>query len=360
MVNILGIETSCDETAVAIVQDSKNINERIVAEITTSQIAIHQPYGGVVPEVAARAHLQNINTIIETILAKANMNLNNIDAIACTGGPGLLLGLIIGTSLAKAIACTSNIPLIFINHLEGHALTTRLTHNTPYPYLLLLISGGHCQTIIVKNIGDYQILGETIDDSAGEAFDKVARMIGLPYPGGPEIQNLAQHGQYNTFTFPKPLYDKNTYNFSFAGLKSSVSRTINKIQQDQQTISEQNKANIAASFENTIVDAIINKTEKAIKYFIDNIPNGKNFVVSGGVAANQKLRNKLKTLTQQYNLNFYAPPVNLCTDNAAMIAWAGYERFCQGNTSELNFKPKPNWPITNTHQAYTNNNIFKQ
>ena len=338
MTLILGIETSCDETAAAVVSDAKEIRSNVVL----SQIADHIPYGGVVPEIAARAHLDHIESVIAKALHDANATLADIDAIAVTGGPGLIGGVIVGVMTGKAIASVQNKPFIAVNHLEGHALTVRLTSDVPFPFLLLLVSGGHCQFLMVKNVGDYQKLGGTVDDALGEAFDKTAKMLGLDYPGGPAVEKLARDGNERAYKFPTPMKGREGCDFSFSGLKTAVRLKI----QEFGVLDEQQKADICASFQFTAGESICDRTRNAMQLFSSHYPNGKHFVLAGGVAANHYLRGRLETVAAEFGMTLVAPPVKLCTDNAAMIAWAGLERFRLGMVDGLDFEPRARWPLT--------------
>ena len=340
---ILGIETSCDETSAAIVTDQREIRSNVLL----TQLEIHSTCGGVIPEVAARAHLDHLNTVIEQALIEANLTLKDIDGIAATAGPGLIGGLIVGVTTAKAIALARNLPFLAINHLAGHALTVRLTDHVEFPYLLLLVSGGHCQLMVVNSPQDYDILGETLDDAVGEAFDKVAKLLDLPYPGGPEIEKLATHGNPKRFEFPHPLLQKKELkfacSFSLSGLKTAVRQTIT----NQNIHHFQDKADCAASFQCTIGEILKDRVLNALKVCqLRNIPI-TCFVVSGGVASNQYLRNILRHAVETQNLKFVAPPLKLCTDNAAMIAWAGVEKMQLNQIDDLKFAPQPRWPLKN-------------
>lgn len=341
---VLGIESSCDETAAAIVNDKKEI----LGECVLSQEE-HKSYGGVVPEIAARAHLEHIDEIIEKTLKNANIKLSDVDAIAASSGPGLIGGVVIGVMAGKALSLALNKPFIAVNHLEGHALTARLTSDVCYPYLLLLVSGGHCQILIVKNVGDYERLGTTIDDAAGEAFDKVAKMLNLGYPGGPMIEKMAAKGDENRFTLPHPLSNSDDMNLSFSGLKTAVRKIIESYSPDGKLehaiLNDKDTADICACFQKTAAECLTIKLEKAIRYFKASYPNGKDLVVAGGVAANTYLREALQKLADRHKLLFSAPPVRFCTDNGVMIAWAGLERFQNGYVNDLDFKPRPRWPL---------------
>lgn len=341
---VLGIESSCDETACAIVNDKREI----LAHTVLSQQE-HVAYGGVVPEIAARAHLEHIDEIIETTVKQANISFNDIDAIAAAAGPGLIGGVVVGVMAAKALALALNKPFVAVNHLEGHALCARLSDDVNYPYLLLLVSGGHCQILIVKGVGEYERLGTTIDDAAGEAFDKVAKMLGLGYPGGPMIEKRATVGNETRFSLPRPLIGSQDCNLSFSGLKTAVRKLIESYSPDgtleHANIPQQDIADICACFQYTATDCLVRKLKKAISIFKQKYPLGKDMVVSGGVAANTYLRSKLKELAENNGLIFSAPPIRFCTDNGVMIAWAGLERFEKGYTNGLDFKPRPRWPL---------------
>lgn len=341
---VLGIESSCDETAAAIVNDKREI----LGESLLSQEE-HKAFGGVVPEIAARSHLEHIDEIIEHCVNRAGIKLEEIDAIAASSGPGLIGGVVVGVMAAKALALALNKPFIAVNHLEGHALAARLTSDVEYPYLLLLVSGGHCQILVVKNVGEYERLGTTIDDAAGEAFDKVAKMLSLGYPGGPMIEKMAAVGNPDRFVLPRPLIGSGDCNLSFSGLKTAVRKIIESYSEDglieHAIMRKREAADICASFQVAATDCLTKKLAKAITYFKQNYPQGKDLVVSGGVAANGYLRGRLKELADKNGLEFSAPPIRFCTDNGVMIAWAGLERFAKGLTDELNFKPRPRWPL---------------
>jgi N6-L-threonylcarbamoyladenine synthase len=331
---ILGIETSCDETAAAIVRDDRTI----LANVLVSQIPGHQPYGGVVPEKAARAHLDHLQPIIKQALNDAEVTLDDLDGIAVTAGPGLIGGVLVGVMTAKAMAAAKKLPFIAVNHLEGHALTGRLTHDLPFPFLLLLISGGHCQFLEVMGVGQYRLLGTTIDDAVGEAFDKVARIFGLDYPGGPALERLAKAGDGKRFALPRPLKGRQGCDFSFSGLKTAVRMVAEK----HTPLSPQDKADLAASFQEAVADCLEERAINAFQMLQNPI---QHFVVAGGVAANKALRLRLSTLCSAHGFTFVAPPVGLCTDNAAMIAWVGIEKLRLGQQNDLNFIPVPRWPL---------------
>lgn len=341
---VLGIESSCDETAAALVNDQKEILSSVV--LTQAE---HKTFGGVVPEIAARAHLEHIDEIIDQTFHKAGLKPTDIDAVAVAAGPGLIGGVTVGVMAAKALALALNKPFIAVNHLEGHALTARLNADVSYPYLLLLTSGGHCQILIVKGVGDFERLGTTIDDAAGEAFDKVAKMLGLGYPGGPIIEKMAALGDEERFVLPRPLYNSPDCNLSFSGLKTAVRKIIESYAEDgiieHAILRKRDIADICAGFQKAATDCLLHKLQKAITLFRSRCPEGKDIVVAGGVAANTYLRSRLQHLADTEGLTFAAPPIKFCTDNGVMIAWAGVERALQGLYNDLDFKPRPRWPL---------------
>jgi N6-L-threonylcarbamoyladenine synthase len=334
---ILAIESSCDDTSAAIITDKKEI----LSNIVVSQITEHSPYSGVVPEIAARAHMGNLKAAVQAALEEASLKLFNINAFAATAGPGLIGGVIVGTMFAKSLASVNKKPYIAVNHLEGHALTARLCTNIEYPFLLLLVSGGHCQFIAVEKLGKYKILGQTLDDAVGEAFDKVAKMLGLGYPGGPIVEKLALNGDPNTYPFPLSMVGREGCDMSFSGLKTAVRKVI----QERQSILTQNEINnICASFQHTVARILSNRLEKAISIYRTKF-NTSSFVLSGGVAANMYLRKSLESTLANHGFNLYAPPLKLCTDNAAMIGWAAMERFQADMSSTLDFCPRARWSL---------------
>ena len=338
--NILGIETSCDETSVAIVNDRK----KILSHIILSQIKQHQPYGGVVPEIAARSHLDNIDRLVVRCLRTAKLKFREIDGIAATAGPGLIGGLIVGTGVAKAISVALKKPFFPINHLEGHVLSIRLFEECKFPFLALLVSGGHCQILIAKNIGDYELLGTTYDDAIGETFDKVAKMLDMKYPGGPEIEKKARNGNPKKFNLPKPLINKKNCDFSFSGLKTATNKLCKRMKLEKKM--KKNVKDICASFQETVCEVIVDRCRNAIKIFNKRFPSKEiGLVIVGGVASNNYLRSKLSFLAKEINFSFIAPPKELCTDNAAMIAWAAIERIKIGMKGDINFKPTPRWQL---------------
>ncbi len=340
-IRVLGIESSCDETSVSIVEKSRN-QIKVLSNIVKSQMEIHKFYGGVVPELAARAHSDVIDKLINISLKKAKLTLNKIDAVAATAGPGLLGGLLVGVVAGKTLSYQLKKPFIAINHLEGHALSIKLEREIEYPYLLLLVSGGHTEFTIIKRFNFYKRIGTTIDDALGEAFDKTARLLRLGYPGGPQIEKYAALGDENRFELPMPLIKEKNSHFSFAGLKSAVANIVAK-----NRCTEKFKKDMAASFQATVNKIILNKTRNAIHECKRIIKSKKTLkiVVAGGVAANKSIRNSLKELETKENCEFLFPSMKYCTDNGAMIALAGIERFERNNFSKLNFKPRPRWPL---------------
>jgi N6-L-threonylcarbamoyladenine synthase len=331
---VLGLETSCDETAAAVVDS----NKRILSNVVLSQLDDHRAYGGVVPEIAARAHVSHLDRLIRCALAEAGVGLGDLSAIAATAGPGLIGGVIVGLTTAKALALGAGKPLIGVNHLEGHALTPRLVADVPFPYLLLLVSGGHCQLLAVEGVGRYRRLGTTIDDAVGEAFDKTAKLLNLGYPGGPAVEAAAKAGDPMRFTLPRPMIGRPGCDFSFSGLKTAVRDLAASL---PKPLSDQDKADIAAAFQRVVGAVMVDRTRRALAL----MPAGAPLVVAGGVAANVHLRERLEVLAASHGTAFIAPPIRLCTDNAAMIAWAGLEHFRLGRTDPLDLKPRARWPL---------------
>jgi N6-L-threonylcarbamoyladenine synthase len=336
---ILGLETSCDETAAAIV----NSERQILSQALFSQLDDHTRFGGVVPEIAARAHMQHLDSLIRQAFADAKLPFAGIDAVAATCGPGLIGGVMVGAMTAKAFALALNKPFLAINHLEAHALTPRLTNDIAFPYLLLLVSGGHCQLLAVEGVGKYKLYGSTLDDAAGEAFDKVAKLLELGFPGGPAVEHAAKTGNLKRFDLPQPMLGKPGCDFSFSGLKTAVRHLAHSLP----NMTVQDKADIAACFQHVACACLEDRTRRAIERFRNDYPEGKTLVVSGGVAANNTLRMALTNAAQRAGLNFAAPPPALCTDNAAMVAWAGVEKLRLGLTDPLDFAPRPRWPLAN-------------
>lgn len=331
---VLGIETSCDETAAAVVGEDR----RILGECLLSQIEAHRPYGGIVPEVAARAHLEAVEGVIRQAMQQAGVSFADLDGIAATAGPGLIGGLIVGVMTAKAIAAVHDLPFLAVNHLEGHALTARLTDAVDFPYLLLLVSGGHCQLLTVSGVGRYRRLGTTLDDAVGEAFDKVAKVLGLGYPGGAAVERAARAGDPTRFALPRPMKGRKDCHFSFSGLKTAVIHAVDDLPPGP--LAESDVADLCASFQAAAADALIDRTRQALRQ-----ARTDTLVVAGGVAANNALRGRLAALAMAENVRLIAPPQRLCTDNGAMIAWAGLERLRLGLTDPLDFAPRPRWPL---------------
>ncbi len=337
---ILGIETSCDETAAAIITENEQGNPVVLSNIVSSQVEVHKEYGGVVPELAARSHIEKIDWIVQKAIDESGKKIDEINAVASTAGPGLIVCLSVGLSFGKTFAASIDKPFIAVNHLEGHALSPKLNSNLNYPYLLLLISGGHSQFLNVQGLGKYKRLGTTIDDALGEAFDKTAKLLGIEFPGGPKIEILAKKGDPNKYDLPKPIFNKGGCNLSFAGLKTAVLKITKNIKTDQE------KFDLAASFQRTIEEILYKKTKIAFTYFEkQNNPNKKSFVVAGGVAANKNIRNMLISLCKAENYQSIFPPIDLCGDNAAMIAMVGLEKFKLKQFSELDHPAKPRWPL---------------
>ncbi len=336
---VLGIETSCDETALALVDSQRQIR----ANLVRAQLVQHAPYGGVVPEVAARAHLELLPPLLQQAFAEAGCDWPDISAIAATAGPGLIGGVMVGLVFGKALAAARHLPFIGVNHLEGHALTPRLSHNVAFPYLLLLVSGGHCQLLWVRGVGDYQRLGATIDDAAGEAFDKSAKLLGLGYPGGPALEQAAKQGDANAVPLPRPFLRKPHANFSFSGLKTAVRLAV-----AQAPLTPQCIADIAAATQAAIADCLADRTLSALTQLQAEGQTVPTLVVAGGVAANMAVRASLQNVAAAQGCAFVAPPLALCTDNAAMIAWAGLERLQLGAPDDLSVGARPRWPLDET------------
>ena len=349
---VLGIETSCDETAVAIVTRGADGRGTILANVVRSQLAEHAAFGGVVPEIAARAHVEVLDGLILAALHDAKLTLDDIDGIAVSAGPGLIGGLLVGVMTAKAIALARGLPFMAVNHLEAHALTVGLTDGVKPPYLLLLVSGGHTQLLIVRDVGAYDRLGTTVDDALGEAFDKTAKLLGLPFPGGPAVEQAARTGRADRFAFPRPMLGRPEPHFSFAGLKTSVRHAVAGLT----TVNEQDVADICASFEAAVADAVADRVLRAMTLFEektlyeDKLGPGvpRQLAVAGGVAANKALRRRLEATAQARGFTLYVPPAALCTDNAAMVAWAGAERLVRGRVDGLNAVTRARWPLDET------------
>lgn len=339
-IRVLGIESSCDDTAVAII----NSEHEILANVIINQNTQHMPYAGVVPEIAARAHLANIEHAMDLAFSQSGLKITDIDVIAATCGPGLIGGVIVSSMYGKALASALNKPFIAINHLEGHALIPKLTNKVSFPYLLLLASGGHCQYVSIKGLSQYKILGRTIDDAIGEAFDKVAKMMDLDFPGGPLIEQLATTGDPQRFDFPRPLYHSKNADMSFSGLKTAVSLAIKQLT----SLSDQDKSDIAASFQRTVGEILVHKTCVAMDLYESDLGHDlakKYFVISGGVGANMYLKKQLEDCCNKRQYIFAAPPGKLCTDNAVMISFAGLLRFQNAIVNDVSFRPRPKWGL---------------
>jgi len=348
-IRVLGIETSCDETAASVVAWGDGAAPRILSNVVLSQLEEHAAFGGVVPEIAARAHVEALDGIVEAALAEAGTTLEEVDAVAATAGPGLIGGLLVGLMTAKAIAAASGKPLVAINHLEGHALSARLIGEVEFPYLILLVSGGHTQILLVEGPGRYERWASTIDDAIGEAFDKTAKLLGLPYPGGPNVERVAATGDAKRFDFPHPLKGEARPDFSFSGLKTAVRQAATAIA----PLSDQDVADIAASFQRAIVETLADRVARSLERFRREHPASEapTLVVAGGVAANGPIRAALLSLCERHGFVFLAPPAALCTDNAAMIAWAGIERLRAGLCDDgdaMEMAPRSRWPLDTT------------
>jgi len=336
----LGIETSCDETAASVVQENTDGTGDILSNVISSQTEEHKEFGGVVPEIAARAHVEKIEFIIKKALKESNLSFDRINGIAATAGPGLIVCLTVGLNAGKAIAGSLKKPFVAVNHLEGHALSPKINKKIKFPYLLLIISGGHTQFLEVNGVNDYKRLGTTIDDALGEAFDKTAKLLGIEFPGGPKIEEWAKKGDKNYFKLPKPILNKGGCNLSFAGLKTAVLRISKGLKNQKE------KYHLAASFQKTINEILYEKTKVAMEVFLKDKKNiEKTFVIAGGVAANLKIRENLMKLSNEKKFSSIFPPVNLCSDNAAMIAWAGIERYKMNLIDNLEFPSKARWPL---------------
>ena len=348
--DILGIETSCDETAASVVRRHPDGSGEILSDVVLSQLDLHSAFGGVVPELAARSHVSTLDRLITQALGESRLQFAEIDAVAATSGPGLIGGLMVGLMTAKAIAMAAGKPLLGINHLEGHALTARLTDNVPFPYLLLLVSGGHTQIVLVKAVGDYERWGTTIDDALGEAFDKTAKLLGLGYPGGPAVERAAQAGEAGRFRLPVPMRRDPRLDFSFSGLKTAV----RQMAEEQAPLSQQTIADLCLAFQTSVTASIDDRISMALDRFAGRFgtENTPALVVAGGVAANRAIRETLENRSRAAGFRFIAPPLNLCTDNAAMIAWAGAERLAIGLPPDaLDLAPRSRWPLDQDAKA---------
>jgi len=342
--DILGLETSCDETAASVVRRHPDGSGEILSDVVLSQLDLHAAFGGVVPELAARSHVTTLDRLVKQALDESAVKLADIDAVAVTSGPGLIGGLMVGLMTAKAIAMAARKPFIGINHLEGHALTARLTDNVAFPYLLLLVSGGHTQIVLVKGVNDYERWGTTIDDALGEAFDKTAKLLGLGYPVGPAVEKAALEGEAKRFRLPVPMRKDPRLDFSFSGLKTAV----RQMAEEQAPLSQQTIADLCLAFQTSVTASLDDRISMALERFTERFgaESRPALVVAGGVAANKAIRVTLEARTAKAGFRFIAPPLHLCTDNAAMIAWAGAERLAAGlGTDELNLAPRSRWPL---------------
>ncbi|WP_332713647.1 tRNA (adenosine(37)-N6)-threonylcarbamoyltransferase complex transferase subunit TsaD [Pelagibacterium mangrovi] len=339
---VLGIETSCDETAAAVVRRRADGTGEIVSNIVRSQIEEHRAFGGVVPELAARAHVVHLDGIVKRALAEARISLSEVDGIAATAGPGLIGGVLVGLTTGKALAAASDKPLVAVNHLEGHALTARLTDGVQFPYLMLLVSGGHSQFVLVKGVGDYERWGSTIDDALGEAFDKAAKLLGLGYPGGPEVEKAAMGGDAKRFDLPRPLLREKRLDFSFSGLKTALRLAAEAVA----PVSETDIADLCASFQAAVTEIVAVRSRQALERFAELYPERVPiFVVAGGVAANKAIGAALRAVAEEGGATLVIPPPALCTDNGAMIAWAGAERLALGFVDGFEAAARPRWPL---------------
>ena len=341
---ILGIESSCDDTAAAVVRLNGNTGE-VLSSVVFGQTELHAEFGGVVPEIAARAHAEKIDLCVIEALKAADLGLGDIDAIAVTAGPGLIGGVLSGVMCAKGICAAAGLPLIGVNHLAGHALTPVLTDSISFPYLMLLVSGGHCQFLLVHAHDRYTRIGGTIDDAPGEAFDKVARLIGLPQPGGPSVQAAAESGDPLRFDLPRPLLNRPDCDMSFSGLKTAMLRARDGIAAEKQGLTKHDQADLAASFQRAVADVLTKKTSRALDQYLELAPSDPVLAVAGGVAANTEIRAGLRNLCDKSGVKFVAPPLALCTDNAAMIAFAGGLRFASGQADDMTLSARPRWPL---------------
>lgn len=340
---VLGIESSCDDTAAAVVR--LDVTAQVLSSVVYGQAALHADFGGVVPEIAARAHAEKLDYCVEEALEAAGLTLADCDGIAVTAGPGLIGGVLSGVMCAKGLAAATGLPLVGVNHLAGHALTPRLTDDIPFPYLMLLVSGGHCQFLIAKGPDDFTRLGGTIDDAPGEAFDKTARILGLPQPGGPSVEKAAQGGDPTRFKLPRPLLDRPGCDMSFSGLKTAMLRARDGVVADKGGLTQQDQADLCAGFQAAITAVLVEKSRRALEAYLALSPAQPTLAVAGGVAANGMIREALQTLCADHDVAFTAPPLALCTDNAAMIAYAGLTRLAVGDVDDLTLSARPRWPL---------------
>ncbi|WP_306153153.1 tRNA (adenosine(37)-N6)-threonylcarbamoyltransferase complex transferase subunit TsaD [Roseovarius sp. MMSF_3281] len=347
---ILGLESSCDDTAAAVVRVGPE-GAAVLSSVVHGQTALHEDFGGVVPEIAARAHAEKLDSSVAAALREAGVGFDDLDAVAVTAGPGLIGGVLSGVMCAKGIAAGTGLPLIGVNHLAGHALTPRLTDGAAFPYLMLLVSGGHCQFLIVRGPEDFSRLGGTIDDAPGEAFDKVARLLGLPQPGGPAVEQEAAKGDANRFNLPRPLLDRPGCDMSFSGLKTAVLRARDALVAQKGGLTHKDRADLCAGFQTAVVDVLAEKTRRAMALYRDENPPEPLIAVAGGVAANGAIRGALETVSSRHDAAFLAPPLRLCTDNAAMIAYAGAELFALGRRDGMDLAARPRWPLDQNSPA---------
>ncbi|MEO9457589.1 MAG: tRNA (adenosine(37)-N6)-threonylcarbamoyltransferase complex transferase subunit TsaD [Lentilitoribacter sp.] len=343
--NILGIESSCDDTAAAVVQGTVDGTGVVLSSVVVGQTELHASFGGVVPEIAARAHVEKLDVSVQQALSQADLKLQDIDAIAVTAGPGLIGGVVSGVMLAKGLAAATGKPLYGVNHLAGHALTPRLTDNITFPYLILLVSGGHCQFLIASGPDSFRRLGGTIDDAPGEAFDKVARLIGLEQPGGPAIEKAAKDGNPKRFKLPRPLLDRSGCDMSFSGLKTAALRTRDDIITTNSGLTPQDQADLAAGFQAAVADVLAEKSRRALREYLELSPTNPTLSVAGGVAANSTIRAALTNVCSETDVTFIAPPMSLCTDNAAMIAYAALAQMNDRSPDNLDLSAKPRMPL---------------
>lgn len=345
---VLGLESSCDDTAAAVVRSETGKPAEILSSVVIGQSELHAEFGGVVPEIAARAHAEKLDHCVEQALERADLGLEQIDAVAVTAGPGLIGGVLSGVMCAKGIAAGAGLPLVGVNHLAGHALTPRLTDGLDFPYLMLLVSGGHCQFLIVRTAQDFTRLGGTIDDAPGEAFDKTAKILGLAQPGGPVVEAEAKAGDSKRFNLPRPLLDRPGCDMSFSGLKTALLRARDDVVTKEGGLRKQDRADLCASFQSAVADVLAEKSRRALAVYMEEKPAQPVFAVAGGVAANQTIRLALQHVADEAGARFLAPPLALCTDNAAMIAWAGIEVFRAGHRDGLDLAARPRWPLDQT------------
>jgi len=347
---VLGIESSCDDTAAAVVRAGEG-KGCILSSVVWRQADLHAAFGGVVPDIAARAHAERVDLVVEEAMARAGLGLRHLDGIAATAGPGLIGGLLSGVMSAKAIALATGLPFLGVNHLAGHALTPRLTDGTPFPYLLLLVSGGHCQFLIVHAPDRFERIGSTIDDAPGEAFDKTAKLLGLAQPGGPNVESEAQHGDSSRFALPRPLLDRPGCDLSFSGLKTALLRARDGLIAQKGGMTSQDRADLCAAFQAAVADILTEKSRRALGRYLALSPSAPTFAIAGGVAANRTIRSAMASLCAQHATAFVAPPLPLCTDNGAMIAYVGITRLRIGQTDGLDLSARPRWPLDATATA---------